>query len=217
MSTYLKREIPLTIAFVVGMIMLTDYFFRVPEISTIASKILNWTLIIGGTMIGLGVINIFMIHIRRARRRIPGQWLFSIWLMFGIVFMFFLGVNEGLLTGRTLTDSPLYTWFYINVNMATSVTIFSLFGFYVVSAAIHAFQVRNIESLLLATGAIIVFLWNAPVGGAIWQGFGPLGTWVSDTIVGSTFRAVTICMAVGVLSLGLRTLLGRERGYLGAE
>ena len=168
-------------------------------------------------MIGLGIINIFMIHIRTVQKREPGKWPFSLWLMFGIVFMVVFGIQQGLLSGKTISEAPAYYWVYMNVNIATSITIFSLFGFYVVSATIHAFQVKNLDTFLLSLGAILIFLWNAPLGGIIWEGFLPLGTWISTNITGSTFRAVTICMAVGVLSLGIRILLGLERGYLGVE
>lgn len=217
MSGLVKREIPLAVTFIVGMILIVSYFVNIPILSTMASKILTWANIIGGMMIGLGVINLFMLHIRTVRRREPGKWPFSLWLMFGTVFMFVFGVQQGMLSGTTLTEATSYFWVYMNVNIATSITIFSLFGFYVVSATIHAFQIRSIESFLLSLGAVLVFLWNAPLGGAIWEGFLPLGSWISANVTGSTFRAITITMAIGVLSLGIRILLGMERGYLGVE
>lgn len=217
MSGLIKREIPLAITFITGIILIGSYFLNIPILSRISSEILTWTNIIAGTMTGLGIINIFMINIRSVQRREEGKWPFALWLMFGIVFMFLFGIQQGLLSGVTVTEAPGYFWVYMNVNIATMITIFSLFGFYVVSATIHAFQVRNLESFLLALGAVIVFLWNAPLGGVIWSGFLPLGSWVSANVTGSTFRAVTITMAVGVLSLGIRILLGMERGYLGVE
>ena len=217
MSKYVKREIPLMLCFIAGMINIAQYFFNIPELTTANTKLNNWVMIMGGTMIGLGTINLFMIHIRRVQRRTAGQWPFSIWLMFGILFSIVLGFWEKLPWNVPVLETVYNKWLYINVNMALSITIFSLFGFYVVSATIHALQLRSLESALFMFGAVVVFLWNAPLGGVIWEGFLPFGSWISANITGSTFRAVTIVMAIGILSLGIRILLGQERGWLGVE
>lgn len=216
MSRYIKREIPLALCFVLGIFFIIYYFFSDPWISAIRDRILIWSTLMGSTMLALGLINMFIIHIRKVRVRQTG-WPFSLWLMFGIIFMAALSVQQGILSGVRISDAPLLNWIIWNVNTQIQITIFSLFGFYIVSATIHGFQIRSTESLLFVLSGVIVFLWNAPIGTAIWEGFGPVGTWLSNYVAGGTYRAIVLCLAIGSLALGIRTLLGYERGYLGAE
>jgi hypothetical protein len=216
MSKYIKREISLAITFVLGMFFILYYFVSDPLISAIRDRLTIWSTLITSTMIALGLINLFIVHIRRIQVRQTG-WPFSIWLLFGIIFTAALSVQQGILAGVRTSDAPILNWIVWNVNTQIQITIFSLFGFYVVSAAIHGLQIRSRESLLFVIMAVLIFLWNAPLGTVIWEGFGPLGTWVSTYIAGSTFSAITLCVSVGSLALGIRTILGYERGYLGAE
>ena len=216
MSKYLKREIPIATTFIIGMIFIFSYFFSDPLTDYIRARLIIWSTIMAATMLALGVINLFIVHIRKIRRRDTG-WPFSIWLLVGTIFMTAFSVQQGILFGKAVIDAPALNWIYWNVNTQLGITTFSLFGFYIVSATIHGFKIRSVESFLFVLGGVLIFLWNAPVGTVIWEGFGPLGTWLSSYIAGGTYRAVTLCLAVGSLALGIRILLGIDRGYLGAE
>jgi hypothetical protein len=44
-----------------------------------------------------------------------------------------------------------------------------------------------------------------------------IGDWIMVVPNVATMRAIMICIVMGSVSLGLRTLLGMERGYLGRE
>jgi hypothetical protein len=93
--------------------------------------------------------------------------------------------------------------------------MFSLLAFYVASAAFRAFRARSVEATLLLAAGVIVLLaqvqWLGPdVSGAV----GHAKSFLMDYILKAAERAIVIGMALGVLSTGLRIVLGLERGYL---
>jgi len=69
---------------------------------------------------------------------------------------------------------------------------------------------------MLVSG-IVVMLMNAPIGTIIWSGFPVVGSWIMKTPVVGAQRAFMITFVLGTVAIGVRTLLGMERGYLGRE
>jgi len=63
-------------------------------------------------------------------------------------------------------------------------------------------------------------LYNAPAGSVIFGPLAPqfndLGDWIMNVPNMAGFRGILIGAAVGAISLGIRVMTGRERGYLGA-
>jgi hypothetical protein len=96
-------------------------------------------------------------------------------------------------------------------------TIYGLIAFYIISAAYRAFSARNAEAGLLIIFGILVMLKNAPVGEAIWTGFPVIGTWIMSIVNTSAYRGIMMGIAIGGISLSLRTLLGQERAFLGGK
>jgi hypothetical protein len=56
---------------------------------------------------------------------------------------------------------------------------------------------------------------NAPLGELIWAGFPELGSWLMTYPSGGVYRAIILGIGLGMIVIGLRTLLGFEAGYIG--
>ena len=93
-------------------------------------------------------------------------------------------------------------------------TMFSLLAFYVASAAFRAFRARSIEASLLLAAGVIVLLAQVQMGDDVTPRVVAVKTFLMDYVLKAAERAIVIGMALGVLSTGLRIVLGLERGYL---
>lgn len=107
--------------------------------------------------------------------------------------------------------NPGFDWIFNYVFTPLGATIFSLLGFYIVSASYRAFRVRSLESGVLLVAAAMVMLMNAPIGEVIWTGFPVIGTWIRDIPGLAGQRGTAVALAVGVSVFSLRVLLGLER------
>jgi hypothetical protein len=115
------------------------------------------------------------------------------------------------------TKNPGYQWLYNYVFLPIDATMYASLAFFISSAAYRAFRARNLESSLLLASGVVTMLMNAPIGEIIWAAFPVIGDWIMVVPIVATMRAIMICIVMGSVSLGLRTLLGMERGYLGRE
>lgn len=209
----MKREIPLAITFIVGAVVVLDYFFKIGSgtwsVSNMSREIQNWTLIIAAFALGLAAVNLMRIHLANIRMRKPG-WYNSVALIVTLVVMSAIGISQG-------TNSALYRYWYTGFLVPVDATIFSLLAFYITSAAYRAFRARNVDATILLVTAFVVMLGRAPIGELIWKRIPDITKWLMDYPNMAGQRGIIIGAAIGALSLGLRILVGLERSYLGQD
>jgi hypothetical protein len=119
------------------------------------------------------------------------------------------------LSGGKFTAESTYTYWFNNLYVPLDSTIFSMLAFYITSSAYRAFRVRSAEATVLLLSALVVMFGRAPVGPAVWPSIGPITSWIMAVPNTAGMRGILIGVSLGVLSMGIRLLLGRERGYLG--
>jgi hypothetical protein len=208
-----KRELPVVLGFVVGTIIVLDYFFKVgtgtASLANLSREVQNWVLIIAAFALALAAVNLIRVHTANIRAKRSG-WYNSVALLITLVIMASIGIVKG-------TTDPLYRYWYNGFLAPVDATIFSLLAFYITSAAYRAFRARNIDATILLTVAFIVMLGRAPIGEMIWKSVPGVTSWLMDYPNMAGQRGIMIGAAVGALSLGLRILVGLERSYLGQE
>ena len=105
-------------------------------------------------------------------------------------------------------------------------TMYSLLAFFVASASYRAFRAKNVEATILLLSAFVILLGRTPLGMALtaWipDSFSifqipNMAIWIMNSPNLAGQRAIMIGIALGVISMSLRLLLGIERGYLGQE
>jgi hypothetical protein len=101
-----------------------------------------------------------------------------------------------------------------------------LLAFFVGSASYRAFRAKTTEASILLVAAFIVLLGRTPFG--LWVTSGLTGDlsflqlpnltdWIMDVPNLAGQRAIMIGIALGVISMSLRLILGVERTYLGGD
>lgn len=209
----MKREVPLVISLVTGVIIVLDYFFQVgtgtASLANVSREVQNWVLIVAAFALALAAVNLLRIHSTNIRMKKPG-WYNSAALILTLVVMSAIGILKG-------TNDPLYRYWYTGFLVPVDATIFSLLAFYITSAAYRAFRARNIDATVLLVTAFIVMMGRAPVGELIWKSVPSVTNWFMDYPNMAGQRGIMIGAAIGALSLGLRILVGLERSYLGQD
>jgi len=204
----MKLKLPLAITIVLVLLEVADYFFTVPIINSIARDVTVATLVMSACAIGIGIISLARIHVTRITKKRPHSLESAIMLVTLAAFI---------LIGAVLgSANPNYVYMFQNIIVPLDSTMFSLAGFFMGSAAYRAFRARSNEALFLLIAAVLVMLGQAPIGETLWSGFPGISQWILDVPNTAGVRALIMGIAIGMLSLTIRMLMGHERGYLGA-
>jgi len=210
MSTqFVRRTIPLAITFIFGMLMIADYFLTFSGVKALATTVQRWVVVISTIALALGVANITILHGRIVLKR-RGKWYLSLWQIF---IMWLIVVMGSVLT----TAHPLFRLLFDNMYLNPYNTIVTLLCFSTFAAGYRALKIRTLETAVFFVSALFLMLMLAPIGEIIWAGFPIIGRWVADVPSVGSMRGLMIGAAVGLVAVGLKTLLGLERGWLGRE
>ncbi len=168
----------------------------------------NWGIILTAFTLGFGAVNMFMFHGKQVSRRTKDQWPYSLWLLITLVIFTLVGV----IRGATSTE---YSWIYNASYFALSATVYSSLGFYMTSGIYRALRAKNAESVILLIVGLIILARNAPALAAQFPILVTMDSWLSSVPTTSAQRGIMIGAALGAIALGLRTMIGRETGFLG--
>jgi len=217
----MRREIPLLITGVVGVIFVLQYFIPHAPFNQFNNWFSDWFSIIGACAIWLGALNLIKISADKIYRR-RADWGYSVI----IILSFLLIVIIGSSSWTHFRDAGTgFDWLYTYVYSPLSATMFALLAFFVASASYRAFRARNLEATLLLLAAFFVMIGRVPVGDAIGGALGipesfmpsKITIWIMSFINSAGQRAIMIGIALGIVSTSLRIILGIERSYLGGD
>jgi hypothetical protein len=133
-------------------------------------------------------------------------------------------VKQGLAEQKARAGSEqAFQFLYQRGLLAMDAAMFSLIGFFILSAAYRAFRVRSIEASILMATALVVLLMFVPIALMLTSGLDPdtfagnfridsIGSWLLSTINVPAIRAIDLGLGLGLLAMGLRIMLGLEKG-----
>jgi hypothetical protein len=210
MST-VRRDIPLLILAVSGIIVLADNFIAVDALKIASDSLQKWAVIIVGFATGVGVINLARLHLRHVIRQTKerNQWIFSAVLLI----IMFVVLLAGLFGG---TENPIYRFGFDGIYTPTNATIYALLAFWIVSAAYRAMRARSIEAFLLLVVAFIIMMKDTPLFLTRLPVIGDIANWINNVLMIGGNRGLIITGALGLIILGIRTLTGRYPRALGS-
>jgi hypothetical protein len=191
--------------------------------------------VVGAYAIGLGVISLLQMHVRKVVRTTPG-WTNSA----ALVISFFAMTIFGLLNAYApksvvlhaasvhITNADVFKFLFTGGIGNFGSAIFSMIAFFIASAAYRAFRIRSLESSLLMTAALIIMLGSVGFG-TILTNWLPLGDnpktefwanfrienisqWLLLQVNTPAQRGILFGITLGELAMALRLWLSLERG-----
>jgi hypothetical protein len=158
------------------------------------------------------------------------DWFFSLITLAGFAAMLYVGLfkvgNPDGWQGNVTHPAATFQQFYDYIFNPLQATMYALLAFFVASASYRAFRAKNAEATILLGTAFIILLGRTPAG-TYATGWLPsslsffhipnLANWVMAVPNLAGQRAILIGIALGVIAMSLRVILGIERTYLGSD
>jgi len=221
----MKREVPIIITLVVGVVFILSYFIPHAPFGELETFYNEWFSIVASFAIWLGALNLMKLSFIRISRK-QHDWQLS-WV---IVICFLLIVAVGFYDGYVgLSNNPQtsfrdpgtnFDWLYTYIYTPLSSTMFAILAFFVASASYRAFRARNTAATLLLLAGFLVMLGRVPLGDIL-TSYLPEGwrasdwaSWIMNFPHTAGQRAIKIGVALGIVSTSLRIILGIERSHL---
>ncbi len=214
---FFKRQLPLMVAFIFGMIGVIIGYAPHQSIEDLYTELVGWDRLLAAFALLLGMYSLLRMHFKRIERKDKGYG-FSIVLWVGFLVTFAVGVfNEGdWLFERRASHGGL-NWIYDYIFKPAGATMFSVLAFFIASAAYRTFRARSASSALLLVAALIVMIGQVPVGDIISPRLPELSSWLMETPNAAVKRGIFLGVSLGVVATSLRIIFGVERAYLGGE
>jgi len=202
----MKRQGPVLVAFVTGVIVLAGYFFNSQTVVDMSTQIVRWQNIVAAFALALGGVNMFRLHGKNIIGR-KKNWVYSCIFMVAFVSYFVLGVAKS-------TTSAEYQYIWQNLYQPAASTMYSFTLFYMTSACWRAFRIRNWQAAVLMVTGAVVLLGQVGIGAAISEAIPAVSAWIIDTPNAAAIRAITIGGSLGMGVMSIRVILGLERTYM---
>lgn len=177
----------------------------------------------------LGGGNLIRVHGDKIHKK-KKDWGFSIITVLGFFIMLVAGLfklwNPGGITGDIAVPGSMFGLMYDWIFNPLGATMYSLLAFYVASASYRAFRAKNRDATILLIAAFVILLGRTPLGvyATSWipESFSllripELAVWIMTAPNLAGQRAILIGIALGVVSMSLRLILGIERTHLGVD
>ena len=199
-----KRNLPVLVFAVSGLLILFSHFTGL--FTKGVSELITWPVTIANFAAILGAFHLIVYHGKKVSEQKEG-WSYSTITLVCMVITF----------GASFVSQPLFDWINTNVVATLSTVMTSFVGLFMYVLFYRAARVRNLEISLLILSTIFVFFYMAPIGDAINPTLTVIGKWINDVPNKGAMRGTLICIAVGMIGLFLRSLVGLERAHLGGE
>src|SRR5215813_6823378 len=150
----MKREVPLFLTAVAGLLIILSFFVPHQVVSVPADFLQQTALILRAFGFVLGGVNVMLVNFDAIYKRQPG-WGYKAVLVASLIATVVIGAVEG---RGFLNPGTRSKWIYDNLYSNMQATMFSLLAFFIASAAFRAFRIRTFEAGLLAVTALLVML-----------------------------------------------------------
>lgn len=203
----MKQKLPSFIVAAVGVLLIAEYFVKISWVTSLASEVKNWGVILAAGAIVLGIANLVAVNTHSLRSRSADP--ISTWSLFAALAVFgVLGVFTG-------TSAPLYQKLYTSTYVPMATTIFSMKIFYMLTAAYRSFVAKRAEATVMLVVSLITLITVVAVGEQLIPFAPAVLSWLQNVPNMAGQRGILIGAALGSFATALRTLLGYERTNVG--
>lgn len=208
----MKKQIPIAIVFVTGLLMVLQYFVPHAASEFLFTYANDFVIVIGILALPLGIFSLMRSTAMKARKD-PRERFYAIVTIAGFLIMVLTGLKRAQFTESGTLNRQLFN----NVMIPCQATIFSMLAFYIASAAYRAFRVRTWLATVLLVTAFVVMLRIVPLPEPLSAWNSALVQWILAVPNMAAKRAIIIGVGLGAIAYSMKIVLGIERGYMGGD
>jgi hypothetical protein len=206
----MKREIPLLIVGITGVIMFFQYFVPTDWSKFLFVSSQDWVIVIGILALPLGIWSLIKANVMKLN--VKGERFYASVLLAGFLVMLVFGLPHR----TSLEQGSIFMTLFTTILIPIQATIFSLLAFFVASAAYRAFRARSVlATILLFTAFLVMFRW-LPLGFITGVDSG-IVAWILSVPNMAAKRAITMGIGLGATATAIKIILGIERTYMGHD
>lgn len=187
---------------------LISYLFVAQPATDVFTELQKQNTNIGTFALFTGFIVIIMRFVQKIMKK-EEDWQFCIYAFAIMALWIPLGVYVG-------QSSAEYVKAFYSTKVALHAAAIGLLIFFNLSAVYRVFRMKDFRTAILPITAAILVATNSPWAQSLFPGINAAGMWLIDNLQMPGARTITIVAAIGGLALGVRILLGLERGALRA-
>jgi hypothetical protein len=202
--TYLSR-----ILLIVGLgATLISWYFSIPQVDSIANELNIWNMNIETFTLFVGLLTISARYINSIRNR-DELWPYRLYAMILMVVWIIMGMRVGIY-------SNLYQTAFLSTKITLHIAILGQLVFFVTSAGYRVLRIRNFRTALYSLCFIAIVVANAPWVLGPFPVADKISFWLLNNPAMAGGRALLLTGGIGGVVLGVRLLLGLEKGSLRA-
>jgi len=201
------REIPLAIFSICMLLPVLGAHLNVPILEESGDNIVTWGVYMANFALLLGLIVSLRYHLKFISKKEPEQWPFSI-LTITCAFTMLLS---------SFIMPTLQEWLYENLFQPAVITVTSFVGFYGYNAIYGGFRARNKYVLVFLLSAVFVMFTYMPMVELVAPLLPGIGNWINSVPTTAGMRGIIIGIAVGLIAMTIRTVLGYEKAFMGGS
>ena len=210
MSVVVRKYIPLVICGVLGFLMIFSFPLNVKILTDTSTELGNWVMILASFALGIGAINLFIVHGRPIIRREKGKWFYSAALLLSLIFVTLLGLVV------SVTGSQ-YSFLYDVIIGAGLLTLTSLRGFFMFSAFGKAYKVRNLEGIIMLLATVFVMMYQVPIFDLFYSPLSDFTKWLLDNPFVGVTRGFSIIAGIAMTIMAFKMLSSIDKSWMGRE
>jgi hypothetical protein len=205
----MKREIPLLIVGITGVIMFFQYFVPTDWSNMLFVNSQDWVIVIGILALPLGIWSLVKANVMKLKDK--EERFYAAVLLAGFAVMLVFGIHR-----TSLEQGSTFMTLFNTILIPIQATIFSLLAFFVASAAYRAFRARSVlATILLLTAFLVMFRW-LPLG-FVSSADNSVVAWILSVPNMAANRAITMGIGLGATATAIKIVLGIERTYMGHD
>ena len=193
---------------VLGIFFVAQYYIPHPVVQKPTAIMNQWKQPVGVFILFVATFGLIIHHAKRVKRQ-ERRWGYSAVTLGAAAAMTFFGMVFGIKEGSVFAD-----WFQYLMSPIEA-TMFSLLAFFVASAAFRAFRARTLSATILLASAFIVMLGLIPLAEDLFPPLADLASFLLKYPNTAAKRAIAIGVALGAVSVAIKTILGIDRTILG--
>ncbi len=201
-----RHLLPVAIAIAFGILTLIGLLL---SLSNLTDAFLSWATFLAAVALLLGVVNLFSVHLSRMLIK---RNMYSGVLAISLLATIALGVTDGMGITNGMLDF-VFKW----VQAPLEAALASLLAFFLLFTGVRLLKERRTIWSVLFLGTAVILLLLAALAAllppSIQSTLSMIEGLIQEVFVMSAVRGVLIGVALGVILLSMRVLIGVERPY----